>query len=80
MSTLAGGMKMKIKLTFKNPTAIEAAIEDATFEIVDDDEMESMADEIDTACRKWLRYGEYVDIEIDTENNTCNVIQPSQEE
>jgi len=56
---------MKVKLTFKMPDAVEQALED----IAEDDR-----EEVRQACGKWVRYGEYITVEVDTEAGTCTVI------
>jgi hypothetical protein len=56
---------MKVKLTFKMPDAVEQALED----IAEDDR-----EEVRQACEKWVRYGEYITVEVDTEAGTCTVI------
>lgn len=75
---------MRFKVTFKDPDGPYEAIQDAAasqvkaIEGLDEDERESLiqskADKLTAAARKWFRYGECVTIEIDTEAGTATVI------
>jgi len=53
---------MKIKVTFKDPQALDEITDSGTRA-----ELES-----------WFRWCEYVDLEVDTEKDTCEVIRPIQ--
>jgi hypothetical protein len=35
---------------------------------------EARTEAVETLCRKWFRYGEYLTVEIDTEKETCVVV------
>lgn len=56
-----------IQLTFKTPDVIDYAVEDI-------EEEDEQAD-VRNACEKWVKYGEYVTIEIDTDKGTATVLE-----
>lgn len=60
---------MIFRVTFKDPNALWAAEQNCE----DDFEM----DEIKKAFEKWFEYDEYVELEIDTEKDTCVVVKPN---
>lgn len=72
---------MKFKVTMKCPDSLDTAIEEAcTDEIGGPDiseEHDIAFDELfrktNRLCEKWFRYGEYITVEIDTEEGTCVV-------
>lgn len=74
---------MKVDITFKDPDALTDCIEDAvdrmTVEGISDTELEAVKEtrkeEIRSLCRKWFKWGEYLTVEIDTELETCIVIE-----
>ena len=55
---------MKIHLTFKTPDIIDQALEQVP---------DGQYQEITTLLGKWIRYGEYISVTIDTETRTCTV-------
>ena len=57
---------MKIQLTFKTPDVVDDAIAQ--------DGLESDATAIHQACDKWVRWGEYLTVEIDTVKGTCTAV------
>ena len=57
---------MKIQLHFKTPDVLHYAMEDLT-----PDEK----DEVEVLARKWLEYSECLTVEIDTEAETCVVVE-----
>lgn len=75
---------MKVIITFKTPDATHHAIERALeyneeLEAIEDEEERSWKKEeleasLDEALSKWIRYSEYIDIEIDTEAGTATVL------
>jgi hypothetical protein len=70
---------MKFIVTFKTPDAVLDAIErELPPAIVGNQEEESLrAYEVEKLAEfvaKWVRYGEYVDIEFDTEAGTATVL------
>lgn len=75
---------MIIQLNMKTPDAAHDAAEhaanEASFDGVPEedraDERKELRDEIHAALCKWLTYGEYAMIEIDTEADTATVIRP----
>ena len=73
---------MKFKVTFKSPDAVYQstvdAASDAAHHIIDDEERDQAMSDIRTDLMdfsdKWVRYGEYITIEFDTDNKTATVI------
>lgn len=75
---------MKIQLVFKNPDVIYEAIDEfeeklrETRDDLTEDEIqqrvEECREEVKEVAAKWLEYGEYVNLEIDTIAKTCTVI------
>jgi hypothetical protein len=59
---------MKFRAMFKTPDSIFYAIKDAT----EDDEKRA---ELDEFTEKWIKYGECVTIEFDTDAKTCTVME-----
>lgn len=57
---------MKIKLHFKTPDALHYAMEGLTSE---------EKDAVEQLASKWIEYQEYVTVEIDTEEETCVVVE-----
>ena len=59
---------MKIRLVFKTPDVIEAFVNEQ--DIRDVDEKQDIAE----ACKPWVKYGECITVEIDTDKHTCVVV------
>ena len=59
---------MKVQLTFKTPDVVDYAVEDLDA----DDEFQARH-----VCDKYIRFSEYVDIEIDTETGEAKVLPVS---
>ena len=51
----------------KSPDALDYAMED----IEDEDDKA----EFESLCQRWFEYGEYVMLEVDTEQGTCKVLE-----
>lgn len=74
---------MKFQVQMKDPDtlhdAITDAIKDLKFPDLSDDEAELVRDkrneEVGSLCSKWFKYGEYLCVEIDTEAETCTVVE-----
>ncbi len=76
---------MKIKIQMKDPDGVYDAVTDAikdtlrSIQGISDDEREkleeSRREEANEAIFKWIDYGEYVTIEIDTDNMTATVCE-----
>jgi len=74
---------MKLQISFKDPDAliecINDALEDLKIEGVNDEELETIkekrAEEYQEICSKWFEYGEYLRVEVDTDNKTCVVLE-----
>lgn len=75
---------MKFRMTMKDPNTLVDAISDAVKELplsdLPEDEREMVRDERADKVRgfcveKWFRWGEYVTLEIDTDAQTCVVVE-----
>lgn len=74
---------MKLTLTFKTPDVLRNALEDVHFDIPEGlTEVEASviaemrADEVWNSLEDvWFKYGEYVSIEVDTEEMTATVLE-----
>lgn len=74
---------MKVKITFKDPDALLDCIQESVDEIFIDDileeELENIRElrkkKISEICGKWFEYGEYLKVEVDTEEQTCKVLE-----
>lgn len=72
---------MKFKVSMKCPDALDKAIENACDrEVVgpeDSEELDIAYNDLvrktENLCQKWFKYGEYLTVEIDTEQETCEV-------
>jgi hypothetical protein len=69
---------MKFIVTFKTPDAVLDAIERELPRAIEGTEEEGLrayeAEKLEAFAAKWVRYGEYVDIEFDTEAGTATVL------
>ena len=63
---------MKIEIVFKNPDAIDNAI-DELVEGMEEDEEETIRRKTKKVCEKWFEYGEYVTLIVDLEKETIDV-------
>jgi len=74
---------MKFKVTMKNPDAlidsITEAVKDLSSDGIEEDEIEDFKEtrieEVKSICAKWFKWGEYLTVEVDTEDETCVVLQ-----
>jgi len=80
---------MKFRVSMKDPDTLRDAICDAVDEQIErqfidipdvvPDDLEGIkerrVERIDDLCAKWFRYGEYLEVEIDTEAKTCTVVE-----
>lgn len=64
---------MRIGLTFKTPDALDSAVEDIVGK--DEDETFELQDKARRALSKFIRYGEYVSIEVDIETGEATVMR-----
>lgn len=74
---------MKFTVQMKNPDTLHDAIREAVeIEVkalkLSEDESELVIKQrckkVSDICSKWFRYGEYLEVEIDTEAKTCTVL------
>jgi len=74
---------MKFKVQMKDPDALIECINDAIEKELEQVDLSS--EEIDlireirvekviSICKRWFEYGEYITVEIDTENETCTIL------
>lgn len=79
---------MKLTITLKDPDGVYEAIDDAAktslegttaATALDKDEIEGLVEKraakLGEQCKKWIQYGEYVTIEIDTDAGTARVCE-----
>jgi hypothetical protein len=78
---------MKFRITLKDPDGFYEGIDLATFESVKshlgedpDSEVEEAVSKvarkkIESFIKKWVEYGEYIDIEFDTDTGTAVVVE-----
>lgn len=76
---------MKIRVTLKDPDGFYDCVRDAVkadiakISGLDDEERESMLDarvmKVNDVLGRWVEYGEYVDIEFDTDAKTATVCE-----
>ena len=76
---------MKIKITLKDPDGVYEALNDAAdkslIEVsgITSEERKSLyglrRESISSDCKQWIKYGEYVTIEIDTDAKTAKVLE-----
>ena len=73
---------MKFKITLKDPdgvgNSIQEAIKNDLPNDLDENEFEELTESrknlVEEAASKWIKYGEYITVEIDTAANTCVVV------
>ena len=74
---------MKFRVCMKDPGTLHDAVNEAVREELASlglhpDEVDLVADSrserVRNICEKWFKYGEYLEVEIDTEKQTCLVI------
>ena len=75
---------MIFRVTMKDPDTLYDAIKESICEDIDrlnlksESEYEAIKeiriDEINSFCREWFKYGEYLTVEIDTDKKTCVVV------
>lgn len=75
---------MKFRTSFKCPDALYESINEAvTREVaalgLPEDEAEQLvetrSEKVQSACGHWFKYGEYVDLEVDTDADTVTVLR-----
>lgn len=76
---------MKLKVTLKDPDALYDGISEALEEDLKElpeDEKEALEEirreKLTTIANKWFKWGEYITVEIDTDQNTC-VVMPAED-
>ena len=74
---------MKFRVTMKDPDTLYEAVEEAVANSVKgldlteeerDEVAEVRAEKVRDVCGSWFEYGEYLTVEIDTEQMTCEVV------
>ena len=76
---------MKIRITMKDPDCLYGPVDDAinewiqTIEDLSDHEKDALAEARKETVRsklyKWFEYGEYLEVEVDTDAETCVVLE-----
>ncbi len=74
---------MKIRITMKDPDGVYECVEDALKASLPADSsdaekkavLEVRREEVGDVLRRWFRYGEYIDVEVDTDAKTIRVIE-----
>lgn len=59
---------MIFRVTMKTPDALQYAIEEAS----DDPELRSQMEDL---ASEWMKYGEYITVEFNTDTKTCTVVK-----
>lgn len=59
---------MIFTLTFKTPDVVDDTL--ANIQLNEDE-----FDELQELCSKWVEYGEYLRVEIDSDKKTCRVLE-----
>ncbi len=71
---------MILKVTFKTPDAVDDAI-DGFFEsgppFYTAEERIDLRQRMDNATKQWVEFGEYIEVEFDTEKGTATVLPVS---
>lgn len=70
---------MKFRVTMKNPDALDYALEDLEEQMIehaflDKDEREEEINKARDFANRWIKWGEYIDVEFDTEKGTATVV------
>lgn len=76
---------MKFSVCMKDPDTLHDAVEEAVkaevsaaFPALDADEQAALCktrcESVRKVCSRWFEYGEYLEVEIDTEAKTCTVV------
>jgi len=76
---------MKFQVTLKDPDTFDDAVREAAqtslaqIEGLDDDEREALmfnrVQSIKSKCGRWFKYGEYLTVELDTEDGSAKVVE-----
>jgi len=75
---------MKFRVSMKDSDTLIDAINECVNELkiegISEDELDAVKEkrkeEYQELCNNWFEYGEYLTVEIDTEEKTCNIIKP----
>ena len=66
---------MKIRITFKTPDAVDDAINDLELdENLDEEAKLEVLDSVTEFINKFVKYGELITVEFDTEDKTATVV------
>lgn len=68
---------MKIRLTFKTPDVLDQIVDQVNqeYDHAESEELrESIIEERKAFCEKWVRYGEYLEVEMDDSTGECRVV------
>ena len=67
---------MIFRVIMKCPDALEDVIGYGAYDIIDEDQRDLEVASAKHFANAWVKYGEYVTIEFDTEKKTCVVVKP----
>lgn len=70
---------MKFTVTMKSPDALNYAMDDLRTILIEDgvsdeDDREDLIEQARDFANRWMRWGEYIDVEFDTEEGTAKVV------
>lgn len=65
---------MKVRVMMKTPDALDYGLAEAFADVERGEERNAQWDIAKTVCEKFLKYGECLTVEIDTEAETCTVV------
>lgn len=70
---------MKIRITLKDPDGVSNSVDEAAkqnvYEGDNEQELENVKERIETIISDWIRWGEYVTIEIDVDTGIARVLK-----
>lgn len=65
---------MKIRMTFKTPDIVEDSVIESLGPDTADEQYEDEKFAAIQACKRWVKWGELLTVEVDTETGMCEVI------
>jgi putative exporter of polyketide antibiotics len=65
---------MKFNVTFKTPEALHEAIINET-KFVSEEKKNDVVSLMTEEASRWIEYGEYLTVQIDTDKKTCTVLE-----
>jgi len=70
---------MKFRVTMKTPDALDYALEDLEEQMIehaflDKDERDEQINEARDFANRWIKWGEYIEVEFDTKEGTATIV------